>query len=77
VERLALLASRSTGPEIFGFEHCGRTAPASRIATEVSKMAFLKTAGAGRTIANYYFEKVNFPRLSTIHISNTGLKRTV
>ena len=53
---------------------------------KVSKMSFEVVYAAknnyfilraqGAHIADCYFGKVNFPRLSTIHISNSNLKTT-
>ena len=64
-----------------------RTAGVRLPLVEVSKMSFemayvVKTnfyslRAQGAHIANYYFGKVNFSRLPTIHISNTSLKTTV
>ena len=80
--RLALLASRSTGLEKFGFIEIKPIFwdyPSFVLATEVSKVSFevaylVKTnfcaqRAQGAHRANYYFEKFNFSRSSTIHIS--------
>ena len=90
--RGALLASRSTGPKTFGFTHCGRAASASGIFIfEIInhsqkchlkwfmyyKANFCTLRPQGAHTANYYFGKVNFLRLSIIHISNTSLKMTI
>ena len=79
--RLASLTSRSTGPEYFWF-YCGKAnflrLSIIRLSTEVSKILFLQTAGAGRTYSKLPFWEIQFSKIiDIIDISDTCLKMTV